>query len=126
MVGQQGPYVFVLKPDNTVTLRQVQLGQRHADSAVISAGVKEGEQVIAAGQLGLTQGKKVPHPISATTNSRRPSSFPFAGSREEKMKRSPHPRCTIVPRSSKIQRGPSQAPEYRRGLRVRTLEGVRK
>ena len=59
MVGQQGPYVFVLKPDDSVTLRQVQLGQRHADSAVISAGVKEGEQVIAAGQLGLTEGKKV-------------------------------------------------------------------
>jgi membrane fusion protein, multidrug efflux system len=59
MVGQRGPYIFVLKPDNTVTLRQVQLGQRQADSTVISAGVKEGEQVVAAGQLGLTEGKKV-------------------------------------------------------------------
>ena len=38
MVGQQGPYVFLLKPDNTVAISQVQLGQRRADFTVISAG----------------------------------------------------------------------------------------
>ena len=59
MVGQRGPYVFVVKSDNTVTLRQVELGQRHADSTVISGGVKDGEHVVAAGQLGLVDGKKV-------------------------------------------------------------------
>jgi membrane fusion protein, multidrug efflux system len=58
-VGQQGPYVFVVKPDNTVSLSQVQLGPRHADFTVISGGVKAGEQVVTAGQLGLDEGKKV-------------------------------------------------------------------
>jgi multidrug efflux system membrane fusion protein len=66
MVGQQGPYVFVVTPDNTVTLRPVQLGQRRTDDTVISNGVKAGEQVVTAGQLGLAEGKKVtPVPYQA-------------------------------------------------------------
>jgi multidrug efflux system membrane fusion protein len=79
LIGQQGPYVFVVRPDNTVTLRQVQLGQRHADSTVISAGVKEGEQVVAAGQLGLAEGKKVapiPYQPPAPLAGRQSSSSP--------------------------------------------------
>ena len=59
MVGQQGPYVFLLKPDNTVAISQVQLGQRRADFTVISGGVKTGENVVTAGQLGLADAKKV-------------------------------------------------------------------
>lgn len=66
MVGQQGPYVFVVNPDHTVVLRTVQLGQRHADYTVVSNGVKAGEQVVTAGQLGLAQGMKVaPVPYQA-------------------------------------------------------------
>jgi membrane fusion protein, multidrug efflux system len=59
MVGQQGPYLFVVGSDNTVALRSVQTGQRDTDSTVISGGVKAGEQVVTAGQLGLAQGKEV-------------------------------------------------------------------
>jgi multidrug efflux system membrane fusion protein len=80
LIGQQGPYVFIVKPDNTVSLRQVQPGQRHADYTVISAGVKEGEQVVAAGQLGLAEGKKVaaipyqpPIPLAGRQNLAPPS-----------------------------------------------------
>ena len=39
MVGQQGPYVFLVKPDNTVAISKVQLGQRRADLAGGSFGV---------------------------------------------------------------------------------------
>ena len=49
MVGQQGPYVFLVKPDNTVAISQVQLGQRRADFTVISSGVKTGEQCCDSG-----------------------------------------------------------------------------
>ncbi|HEY5741852.1 MAG TPA: efflux RND transporter periplasmic adaptor subunit, partial [Terrimicrobiaceae bacterium] len=59
MVGQQGPYVFVVNADNTVALRPVEPGQRHADSTVISKGVNAGERVVTAGQLSLADGKKV-------------------------------------------------------------------
>lgn len=59
MIGQQGPYVFVVNPDNTVALRQVKTGQRHGDSTVVTEGLKAGEKVVTAGQLGLTTGKTV-------------------------------------------------------------------
>ena len=79
MVGQQGPYVFVVGPDNAVALRPVQTGQRHTDYTVISSGVKAGEQVVTAGQLGLAQGKKVspvPYQPPATLAGRAPSPSP--------------------------------------------------
>jgi membrane fusion protein, multidrug efflux system len=56
LVGQQGPYVFVVNSNNSVTLRQVQPGQRHADTTVISEGLKAGERVVTAGQLSLNEG----------------------------------------------------------------------
>jgi multidrug efflux system membrane fusion protein len=59
MVGQQGPYVFLVKPDDTVAMSKVQLGQRRADLTVISSGVKADENVVTAGQLGLVDGKKI-------------------------------------------------------------------
>ena len=59
MVGQQGPYVFVVNSDNMVTRHQVEVGQRHVDSTVISKGVNAGDHVVTAGQLGLQDGMKV-------------------------------------------------------------------
>jgi multidrug efflux pump subunit AcrA (membrane-fusion protein) len=79
MVGQQGPYVFVVGSDNTVSLRPVQTGQRHTDYTVVSSGVKAGEQVVTAGQLGLAQGKKVspvPYQPPAPLAGRAPSPSP--------------------------------------------------
>lgn len=79
MVGQQGPYVFVVNPDNTAALRQVHLGQRHADFTAISEGVKTGEHVVTAGQLGLADGKKVtpiPYQPPAPLAGRAPSPSP--------------------------------------------------
>jgi membrane fusion protein, multidrug efflux system len=66
MVGQGGPYVFVVNSDSTVARRQVELGQRHADSTVISKGLNAGDHVVTAGQLGLQDGMKVgPTPFQA-------------------------------------------------------------
>ena len=59
MVGQQGPYVFVVNADNTVTLRPVTTGQRQGDHTVIAQGLTAGEHVVTAGQLGLNTGTKV-------------------------------------------------------------------
>jgi membrane fusion protein, multidrug efflux system len=59
MVGQEGPYVFVVNSDNTVTRHQLELGQRHADSTVVSKGLNAGDHVVTAGQLGLEDGMKV-------------------------------------------------------------------
>jgi multidrug efflux system membrane fusion protein len=59
-VSQSGPFVFVVKPDNTVDLRPVKPGQRQeGDLTVIENGVKPGETVVVTGQLALSPGAKV-------------------------------------------------------------------
>ena len=59
-VSQSGPFVFVVKPDNTVDLRTVKPGQRQdGDLTVIESGVKPDETVVVTGQLALAPGAKV-------------------------------------------------------------------
>jgi multidrug efflux system membrane fusion protein len=59
-ISQNGPFVFVVKPDNTVDLRPVKPGQRQdGDLTVIESGLKPGETVVVTGQLALAPGTKV-------------------------------------------------------------------
>jgi multidrug efflux system membrane fusion protein len=55
----KGPFVFVVKDDSTAELRPVSVGQRQGDLVAITAGLKGGERVVTAGQLGVTPGGKV-------------------------------------------------------------------
>jgi len=66
-ISQSGPFVFVLKPDNTVDLRPVKPGQsQDGDLAVIESGVDTDETVVVTGQLALAPGAKVePKPYGA-------------------------------------------------------------
>jgi membrane fusion protein, multidrug efflux system len=57
--GQQGQYVFVIKPDSTVESRTVEVARSFGDMAVISHGVTPGERVVTDGQLNLTPGTRV-------------------------------------------------------------------
>ncbi len=67
-IGQKGPYIFVVNPDNTVALRAIKIGERYSDETVVNEGLKAGEKVVTAGQLGLTTGKKVnPSPWTPPT-----------------------------------------------------------
>jgi membrane fusion protein, multidrug efflux system len=72
-VSQSGPFVFVVKPDNTVDLRPVKPGQRQeGDLTVIESGVKPDETVVVTGQLALAPGAKVapqPHVAQSPGNS---------------------------------------------------------
>jgi membrane fusion protein, multidrug efflux system len=65
-VSQSGPFVFVVKPDNTVDLRPVKPGQRQeSDLTVVESGVKPDETVVVTGQLALAPGAKVaPQPYA--------------------------------------------------------------
>src|SRR5437016_7864638 len=65
-ISQSGPFVFVLKPDNTVDLRPVKPGQRQdGDLMVVESGIEPGETVVVTGQLALAPGTKVdPKPYS--------------------------------------------------------------
>jgi multidrug efflux system membrane fusion protein len=58
-ISQKGPFVYVVKPDNTADLRLVTLGQRQGDNVVITQGVAAGENVIVAGQMTVAPNSKV-------------------------------------------------------------------
>jgi multidrug efflux system membrane fusion protein len=58
-ISQQGPFVFVIKADNTAELRPVTLGQRQGDEVVITKGLAAGERVVLAGHLLVRPGGKV-------------------------------------------------------------------
>jgi multidrug efflux system membrane fusion protein len=58
-ISQQGPFVFVIKADDTAELRRVTLGQPQGSDVVIASGVAAGERVVLAGQLLVRPGGKV-------------------------------------------------------------------
>ena len=57
--GQQGQYVFVVKPDQTVDLRPVTVERSDGVETVIATGIKAGETVVTDGQLRLVPGTKI-------------------------------------------------------------------
>jgi len=57
-----------VKQDSTAEQRPVTLGQRQGDLIVVESGVTNGEQVVTAGQLGVTPGGKVRVEQPAATN----------------------------------------------------------
>ena len=57
--GQQGQYVFVIKPDLTVESRPVLAGLALGDESIIEKGVSAGDTVVTDGQLRLVPGAKV-------------------------------------------------------------------
>jgi multidrug efflux system membrane fusion protein len=57
--GQDGQFVFVVKPDSTVDQRPVTVAQRMGDDVVVEKGLKPGETVVTEGQLRLEQGTRV-------------------------------------------------------------------
>jgi membrane fusion protein, multidrug efflux system len=57
--GQTGSYVFVLKPDSTVSTASVKVGPTVGDVTAIVSGVKSGDDVVVSGQSRLAEGTKV-------------------------------------------------------------------
>jgi membrane fusion protein, multidrug efflux system len=58
-ISQQGPFVYVVKSDETAELRPVKLGQRQGDQVVVAEGVAANERVVFAGQMLVRPGGKV-------------------------------------------------------------------
>ncbi len=57
--GPQGPFVYVIKPDNTVTARPVKLGASAHDRVVVETGLKSGDRVVTEGADRLREGANV-------------------------------------------------------------------
>lgn len=57
--GPNGQYVFVVKPDQTVEMRPIQVARTEGDDAVVASGLKPGDQVVTIGQLRLAPGTRI-------------------------------------------------------------------
>ncbi len=57
--GQQGKFVFVVKPNMTVDVRQVTVGQSVGGKTEVLQGLSAGETVVTDGQVSLVPGTKV-------------------------------------------------------------------
>lgn len=57
--GPNGQYVFVVKPDSTVELRDIKIARAEGDDTVVASGLAPGDQVVTVGQLRLAPGTKV-------------------------------------------------------------------
>jgi membrane fusion protein, multidrug efflux system len=57
--GQDGQFIFVVKPDSTVEQRTITTGQRIGEEVVINAGLTPGETIVTEGQLRLEPGTRV-------------------------------------------------------------------
>jgi len=71
-ISQQGPFVYVIKADDTAELRPVTLGQRQGSDVVITSGLTAGERVVLAGQLLIRPGGKVHVDTGAPTTAPSP------------------------------------------------------
>lgn len=68
-ISQRGPFVYVVKSDDTAELRPIKLGQRQGDEVVVTAGITPNERVVLAGQLLVRPGGKVRVDNSSSGNS---------------------------------------------------------
>jgi multidrug efflux system membrane fusion protein len=57
--GQKGTFVFVVKADQTVEPRPVEIGRRLTTETIITKGLAPGERIVTDGQLRLVPGAKV-------------------------------------------------------------------
>jgi multidrug efflux system membrane fusion protein len=57
--GRDGHYVYIIKPDNTVERRPVDLASIQDGIAVVTKGLSAGERVVVDGQYRLTNGARV-------------------------------------------------------------------
>jgi membrane fusion protein, multidrug efflux system len=55
----QGPFVCLVKPEQTVTVRQVRLGPSEGDNSAIDEGLAPGDLVVVEGAERLREGSKV-------------------------------------------------------------------
>jgi multidrug efflux system membrane fusion protein len=56
--GQNGPYLFVAKPDQIVEMRKIELAGAESNRMAIASGLTSGERIVVQGQLRLHQGAR--------------------------------------------------------------------
>ncbi|MBC8830444.1 multidrug transporter subunit MdtA, partial [Escherichia coli] len=62
LTGSIGQFVYIVKPDNTVTVRKVTIGPVDGERTSIASGVTLGERVVTDGSDRLREGAKISIP----------------------------------------------------------------
>jgi multidrug efflux system membrane fusion protein len=57
--GPTGTFVYIVKDDNTVTVRPVKVGMTQGNDVAIDEGIQPGERVVVDGAEKLTEGSQV-------------------------------------------------------------------
>lgn len=57
--SQNGPFVYVIRPDNTVEPRQIDVALTEGENSAVARGLKSGERVVTDGQARLKAGATV-------------------------------------------------------------------
>ena len=82
--GAPGTFVYLVKPDNTVTVRTVKLGPIEGENAVVESGLAPGDVVVVDGTDRLREGAKI-EPINrnaqAATDTTTPRQRPAGASK---------------------------------------------
>jgi membrane fusion protein, multidrug efflux system len=60
-------YVYLIKPDNTVTIRSIKIGTTEGDQSEITSGLSPGDKVVMTGVDKLQEGSKVAPSAPATS-----------------------------------------------------------
>ncbi len=68
--GQQGQYVYVMRPDSTVESRPITVGRTLGAETVVAKGIAPGEKVVTDGQLLLVPGARVQAKAAAAADER--------------------------------------------------------
>ncbi|GLU32520.1 MdtA/MuxA family multidrug efflux RND transporter periplasmic adaptor subunit [Trinickia caryophylli] len=84
--GSSGQFVYVAKPDNTVTVRLVKVGPVDGERTSIASGLAAGERVVVDGSDRLREGAKITIPADAASGASaaqaaQPGSRPEGGHR---------------------------------------------
>lgn len=68
-----GPYVWLVRSDNTAQVQPVSIVQVQDNMTVIGSGISAGTRIVVGGQYGLTQGAKVTEAASPASAQNMPS-----------------------------------------------------
>jgi len=65
--NSQSTYVYLVKPDSSVTVRTVQIGTVEGNDSEITSGLQPGDQIVMTGVDKLQEGTKVAPHLAADT-----------------------------------------------------------
>jgi multidrug efflux system membrane fusion protein len=87
--GPNGTFVYVVKDDNTASMRPIVVQKQDETQAVVKSGLAAGERVVTTGFVRLTDGSKVT--IGSDNGTPAPAAAPAAGARKRNGGGRPNP-----------------------------------